>query len=61
MADGLDVVTIGIKDKGAIVILMIMRPQARFAIVTASCGDGCGIEFIDDFPAFRGKSNMRSR
>jgi hypothetical protein len=47
MAHRLDVVAIGIEDEGGIIVGMIVRPQARIAIVSAA-GMKCGsVEGID--------------
>ena len=36
MTDGLDIVAVGIQYKGAVIILVVMRPKARSAIVLAA-------------------------
>ena len=58
MADGLDIVAVGIEDEGAVVVRVIMRPQARPAIVLAAGGKGGGMERIDLSAAARGEGDM---
>ena len=44
MAYGFDVVALEVDDKAAIVMLMIVGSQTRFAIVRSTCSHGSGIE-----------------
>ena len=43
MADGLDVVAVGIADEGAEVVLVVLRPDARLVEHLGAVGDG-GVE-----------------
>ena len=58
MADGFDIVAVGVEDEGAIVVRVIVRTQARPTIVLAAGGDGGGVEGIDFGAAARGKGDM---
>src|SRR5579871_1742385 len=46
VADGLDVVAIGVEDERAVVILVIPA-QSRRAVVRSACGDRGGVERVD--------------
>jgi hypothetical protein len=45
VADGLDVVAVGIEDVAAVVV-GVVPAQARCAVVGAACLDGCGVEGV---------------
>jgi len=47
VADGLDVMTIWIEHKGAVVVWVVLRSQTRRAVVLAACCDGRLVEGID--------------
>src|SRR5262245_33964190 len=53
MADGLDIVAVGIEDEGAVIVGMIMRPDARRAVVSAACRDRRAIKGVDGGPVRR--------
>src|SRR5204863_8280673 len=58
MTDGFDVVSVRIEDERAIVVRVIVRAKARWAIVSSS---GCHRRFIkriDELPRVRVKRNV---
>src|SRR5690349_4749636 len=58
MANRLDVVAVGVEHERPIIIRMIMRPQARRAIVLAAGGDRCAVERIDCRAVIRRNRDM---
>ena len=60
MAASLELVAIRIKNKGAVVIGVIMRPQSRLAVIGSAGGNRLGMERIDIGALQGGKSEMRA-
>src|ERR1700684_2848777 len=60
VADGLDVVAVRIEHEGAVIILMVVGPWARPAIVLAACRDRCRVKSIDGGASARGEANVRA-
>ena len=58
MADGLDVVAVGVEHEGPVIVGVILRTKAGRAIVLAASGNRGGIERIDLGAARSGESNM---
>ena len=58
MVDGLDIVAVGVKDKGAVIAGVVMRPQARRAIVAPARRQRRLVKGIDRGPVGRGKGDM---
>src|SRR5215216_3628608 len=58
MTHRLDIVSVGIEHEGAVVILVIMRPQPRRAIVLAAGPEPCRVELIDEVACLGQKSDM---
>src|SRR4029077_4496746 len=58
VANGLDVVTIRIKHKSAVVIRVVLGPQAGRAIVLGAGRNRCAIERVDCGPALPCDSNV---
>src|SRR5262245_39816826 len=58
VAHGLDIVAVEIEHEGAVVIGMVMRAKARFAVVLPSRGDGRMIEGIDRRAGSRDEGHM---
>jgi len=59
MADGLDIVAVRIEDEGAVVVLMILRSQTRWPVVSAACGQGRLMKRIDRVPIGYGEGEMK--
>ncbi len=59
--DGFDVVTVGIEDERTVIVRVIVRPNARRAIVTAAGGERPPMERADPLPAVTSKSDMHRR
>src|SRR5262249_2649332 len=59
MRDGLDVVTIGVQDEGAVVVVVVLVAKSRLAIVPAACLEGSLIKMVDDFAGARYEGHMR--
>ena len=58
MTNGFDIVSIGIRNEGAVIITMIMRPQSRLPIIL-SAGSYCrGVERIHETSILAGEGNM---
>src|SRR5262249_31730867 len=55
---GLDLVAVGIEDKGAIVVLVIDRSQAGLAVVLAAGGEGGAMERIDGLAVLGGEGDV---
>lgn len=51
VANGFDIVAIGVQYKGAVVIFMVMRAQTGLSIIFATCCDGGGVERVNTCPA----------
>ncbi len=47
MADGFDIVAVGIEKQGAIVVWMIVLTQAWRAVIPASRGERCFMERVN--------------
>jgi hypothetical protein len=47
VADGLDIVAVGVEDEGAVVAGVVDRAWARGAVVGAAGGKGGGVEGVD--------------
>jgi hypothetical protein len=58
MTDGFDIVAVGVENKRRIVVRMIVRAQARPAIILAAGGDGSRMEGIDLGAAARGEGDV---
>jgi len=50
MRHRLDIVTVRIKNKSAIIVLVIMRPETGGAIIAAACRQRCFIKRFDFLP-----------
>lgn len=61
MADGFDVVAVGIEDERTVIVGVIVRPNAGRAIVTAAGGERRPMESVDPLPAVTSKSDMHRR
>ena len=61
MADGFDVVAVGIEDERTVIVGVIVRPNAGRAIVTAAGGERRRMESVDPLPAVTSKSDMHRR
>jgi len=58
MADRLDVVAVGIDDERAVVVRMIMRPEARLAVILAARGDRGLVKGVDIRSRFAAKGQV---
>jgi hypothetical protein len=47
VADGFDVVAVGIEDEGAMVVLVVLGPYPRSAVVAAAGGASGSVECVD--------------
>jgi hypothetical protein len=56
--DSFNVVPIGVEDKCGVVPGVIVRSQPRPSVVDASCLNGCGVERINGFAAWRGECDV---
>jgi hypothetical protein len=56
---GVNIVTIRADDKGAIVVRVILRPQAGRPVVPAAGGHGAAIEVVDLTPGLCGKGEVQ--
>jgi hypothetical protein len=56
VADGLDVVAVGVEDKGAVIIRVVLRAQTGRAVVAPAGGKGGLVEGIDLCPRGCGKA-----
>jgi hypothetical protein len=54
----LDIVAVEIEHEGTVVVLVIMRTQARLAVVLAAGGDGRPVEGVDRGARGRRKGHM---
>ena len=61
MADGFDVVAVGIEDERTVIVGVMRRPNAGRAIVTAAGGERRPMERVDPLPAVASKSEMYRR
>ncbi len=61
MADGLDVVAVGIKHIGGIVIRMIVGAKSRRAVINPAGGQAGGEESIDIGPRSGVESDVEAR
>src|SRR5690606_25378999 len=60
VADRFDVVAVGVQHEGAVVIGMIMGPQARCAVVAAARGKSFAMEGIDQCARGNRERDMRA-
>ena len=60
MADGLDVVAVGIEDEGAVVVRVIMRAKARSAVVAAASIHCRAVESVDVGAGGGGEGDMKA-
>src|SRR5574337_2232156 len=60
VADRLDVVAIRIKNERAVIMFVIMRPQARLAVVAATCSERGLVERIDIGPGLGRKRDVEA-
>ncbi len=51
MADGLDRMTLGVEDEGAVIVGVIVGPEAGLAVVLAAGVDGGLVEGVDRLAA----------
>jgi hypothetical protein len=58
VANGLDIVSIGIQDERAIVVLVIVRSRTRAAIVSSAGGKCSPVELIDFLARFGTEGDM---
>jgi hypothetical protein len=58
VANGLDVVAVGVEHKGPVIVGVIMRPEAGRSVVLAASGNRGGIERIDLCAARSGERDM---
>ena len=61
MADGFDVVAVGIEDERTVIVGVIVRSNAGRAIVTAAGGERRPMESVNPLPAVASKSDMHRR
>ena len=61
MADGLDVVTVEVENKRAVIVGVIVRAQARRAVITRTSGDGGLVKGINQGARAHAKSDMNGR
>src|SRR5208337_4127522 len=59
VAHGFDIVAVGIEDEGPVVVRMIVRPQARRAVVPAPRRERRSIERLDLGARLSGEGDMR--
>ena len=57
---GLDLVAVEIDDEGTVVIRVVVRAQARLAVILAAGLQGRGVESVDIGAAFRAEADMRA-
>jgi hypothetical protein len=60
VADGLDVVAVRIEHEGAVIVRVIMRPQAGSAMVRAAGGERGFVEFVDRGAVGRREGDMQA-
>lgn len=60
MANGLDVVAVGVEDERAIVVCVIVRPDTRTAVVSSSCLQGRVVERVDLGTVLRHECDMHA-
>ena len=60
MADGLDVVAVGVVDIRPVVVLVVVRPHAGRTVVLAARGDGGLVEAVDRLPIGCPERDVRS-
>src|SRR3982750_2212985 len=60
VAAGFDLVAIEIEGEGTVVVLVVVRTQARLAVVLAAGLQGRGVESIDRLAGFRDEEDMRA-
>ena len=60
MGHRLDIVTVRIQDKSAIIVLVIMRPEARGAVVAAACCHRSIIKCLDFLPVCCSKCDVEA-
>ena len=58
MADGFDIIAVGIEDEGPVIIGMIMRPEAGRAVVGAAGGKARCVEGVDQSARLDGEGDM---
>src|SRR5450755_3415827 len=61
VADRLDVVPIGVQNKGAIVVGMVLRARSRSSVVPAACSHRRPIERVDLCARFGAKRDVDGR
>jgi hypothetical protein len=60
MANGFDVVSVGIENEGAVVVLMVVGPWAGPAVVAAARAHRGAVKGVDFGARLRGKRDMRT-
>src|SRR5574337_2188478 len=60
MTDRLDVVAVGVEHERAVIMFVIMRPQARLAVVAATCSERGLVERIDIGPGLGRKRDVEA-
>src|SRR5271168_5075846 len=58
MADGLDVVAVRVEDEGTVIVRMILRAQARRAIIASAGSERGGVERAHLRLVLRGESHV---
>ena len=58
VADRLDVVAVGIEHEGAVVVGVVVGPEARCAVVAAADGERGGMKPVDDGPVVGGERDV---
>src|SRR2546427_7742285 len=61
VTNGFDIVSVGVENERAVIIRMVVRAQARSAVVLAARGDRRTIERIDVRPRVGAKRDMNRR
>src|ERR1700734_2860980 len=59
VADGLDIVSVGVQNERAIVVLVIVRPRARTPIVFSAGGKRGSVELVHLLASFGTKGDMQ--
>ena len=59
MTHSFNVVSVGTRDKGGVVVGMVMRSQALGAVICTSCCESTVVEVVDLFASVRNKSKVQ--
>jgi hypothetical protein len=58
MANGLDIVAVGIEDESSVVVGMVIRAYSRRSIIPAASGDSFGMKPVHDGTVLRREGDM---